>query len=122
MVPVGDDQKQHLELARDIANKFNYDYKVDYFPEIKPLIFGSATRVMSLRNGEKKMSKSDESDFSRINLLDNEDTIKSKIKKAKTDSDSIMGLESLDANGEFNKNIIVQKTRGSKFIEYFLCS
>ena len=54
LVPVGDDQKQHLELARDIANKFNYDYKVDYFPEIKPLIFGSATRVMSLRNGEKK--------------------------------------------------------------------
>ena len=109
LVPVGDDQKQHLELARDIANKFNYDYKVDYFPEIKPLIFGSATRVMSLRNGEKKMSKSDESDFSRINLVDDTDTISNKIKKAKTDSDSIMGLESLDSDGEFNKNIIVQR-------------
>ena len=55
LVPVGDDQKQHLELARDIANKFNYDYKVDFFPEIRPLIFGSATRVMSLRNGQKNV-------------------------------------------------------------------
>ena len=121
LVPVGDDQKQHLELARDIANKFNYDYKVDYFPEIKPLIFGSATRVMSLRNGEKKMSKSDESDFSRINLVDDTDTISNKIKKAKTDSDSIMGLESLDSNGEFNKNIIVQRPEAVNLLNIF-CS
>ncbi len=121
LVPVGDDQKQHLELARDIANKFNYDYKVDYFPEIKPLIFGSATRVMSLRNGEKKMSKSDESDFSRINLVDDTDTISNKIKKAKTDSDSIMGLESLDSDGEFNKNIIVQRPEAVNLLNIF-CS
>ena len=86
LVPVGDDQKQHLELARDIANKFNYDYQATFFPEINPIIFGSATRVMSLRNGNKKMSKSDDSDYSRINLLDDEDSIKNKIKKAKTDS------------------------------------
>ena len=121
LVPVGDDQKQHLELARDIANKFNYDYKVDYFPEVKPLIFGSATRVMSLRNGEKKMSKSDESDFSRINLVDDTDTISNKIKKAKTDSDSIMGLESLDSDGEFNKNIIVQRPEAVNLLNIF-CS
>src|SRR6185369_15902663 len=67
-VPVGEDQKQHLELARDIAQKFNNDFGVSYFPLPEPLILGPATRVMSLRDGSKKMSKSDESDYSRINL------------------------------------------------------
>jgi len=86
-VPVGDDQKQHLELARDIAQKFNSDYGVaGYFPLPEPVITGPATRVMSLRDGLKKMSKSEESDNSRINLTDTADTIAQKIKKAKTDS------------------------------------
>ena len=85
-VPVGDDQKQHLELCRDIAQKFNNDFKTDFFPIPEPLIFGEATRVMSLRDGTKKMSKSDTSEYSRIMLSDDSDTIVQKIKKAKTDS------------------------------------
>ena len=85
-VPVGEDQRQHLELARDIAQKFNNDYgAADFFPLPEPVITGPATRVMSLRDGTKKMSKSDESDYSRINLTDDADTIAQKIKKAKTD-------------------------------------
>jgi tryptophanyl-tRNA synthetase len=84
-VPVGEDQKQHLELTRDIAQKFNNDFKTDIFPIPEPLIFGEATRVMSLRDGSKKMSKSDLSDYSRIMLIDNEDQIVQKIRKAKTD-------------------------------------
>ena len=88
-VPVGDDQKQHLELSRDIAQKFNNDFGVEYFPQPEPLIYGNATRVMSLRDGTKKMSKSDTSDFSRILLTDENDSISSKIKKAKSDSELI---------------------------------
>ncbi|MBW8788001.1 MULTISPECIES: tryptophan--tRNA ligase [Rhizobium] len=107
-VPVGEDQKQHLELARDIAMKFNLDYAehisrtgygVDitvgnepvhaYFPMVEPLIGGPAPRVMSLRDGTKKMSKSDPSDLSRINLMDDEDAISKKIRKAKTDPDGL---------------------------------
>jgi tryptophanyl-tRNA synthetase len=85
-VPVGDDQKQHLELARDIAAKFNNDYKADIFPLPEPLILGEATRVMSLKDGTSKMSKSDPSDLSRINMTDDADTIARKIKKAKNRS------------------------------------
>ena len=88
-VPVGDDQKQHLELSRDIAQKFNNDFGVDFFPQPEPLIYGNATRVMSLRDGNKKMSKSDPSDFSRILLTDDDDMISAKIKKAKSDSELI---------------------------------
>jgi len=88
-VPVGDDQKQHLELSRDIAQKFNNDFGVDFFPQPEPLIYGSATRVMSLRDGNKKMSKSDPSDFSRILLTDDDETISAKIRKAKSDSELI---------------------------------
>ena len=85
-VPVGEDQKQHLELARDIAQKFNNDFGVpDFFPLPEPVIMGTATRVMSLRDGSKKMSKTDESDYSRINLTDDADTISQKIRKARTD-------------------------------------
>ena len=87
VVPVGDDQKQHLELANDIAQKFNHDYGVDFFPNIQPMIQGVAARVMSLRDGTKKMSKSDPSDQSRINLTDDADLIADKIKRAKTDPD-----------------------------------
>ena len=85
-VPVGEDQKQHLELTRDIAQKFNNDFKTDLFPIPEPLIFGEATRVMSLRDGTKKMSKSDPSDYSRIMLSDDLDSVVQKIKKAKTDA------------------------------------
>jgi tryptophanyl-tRNA synthetase len=89
MVPVGEDQKQHLELTRDIAIKFNNDYGVDFFPVVEPLIEGAATRVMSLRDGTKKMSKSDPSDQSRINLTDDADMIAAKIRKAKTDPEPL---------------------------------
>ena len=97
-VPVGEDQKQHLELARDIAGKFNLDfgdaireagYNGDFFPQPEPFIIGPATRVMSLRDGSKKMSKSDPSDLSRINLSDDAETIARKIRKAKTDTDGL---------------------------------
>ena len=89
-VPVGDDQKQHLELSRDIAQKFNNDFKCkDFFPLPEPLISKSISRVMSLRDGTKKMSKSEESDYSRINLKDSADEINKKIKKAKSDSEPI---------------------------------
>jgi tryptophanyl-tRNA synthetase len=96
-VPVGDDQRQHLELANDIAQKFNFDYGVSFFPVIEPLIQGVAARVMSLRDGTKKMSKSDPSDQSRINLTDDHDVIALKIRRAKTDPeplpDHVSGLE-----------------------------
>ena len=89
-VPVGEDQKQHLELTRDIAKKFNKDFNCgDYFPIVEPLISKEMSRVMSLRDGKKKMSKSEDSDFSRINLKDNKDLIDKKIKKAKTDTAAI---------------------------------
>ena len=90
-VPVGEDQKQHLELTRDIAQSFNSTYGVDFFPLPEPQIFGSATRVMSLRDGKKKMSKSDESDYSRINMTDGADEIAQKIRKARTDPDPLPG-------------------------------
>jgi tryptophanyl-tRNA synthetase len=106
-VPVGDDQKQHLELCRDIAQKFNNDFAESirehghgdgFFPLTEPIIQGPATRVMSLRDGTKKMSKSDASDYSRINLTDDSDTISQKFRKARTDPDPLpseeAGLES----------------------------
>ena len=97
-VPVGEDQKQHLELTRDIAQKFNNDYAAaiaeagfdgGFFPQPEPLIQGPATRVMSLRDGAKKMSKSDPSDYSRINLTDDADAIAQKVRKAKTDAEPL---------------------------------
>lgn len=88
-VPVGEDQKQHLELTRDVATKFNFDYGVDFFPITEPVIEGAATRVMSFRDGTKKMSKSDPSDASRINMTDDADTIAKKIRKAKTDAEGL---------------------------------
>ncbi|HJO96548.1 MAG: tryptophan--tRNA ligase [Rhodospirillales bacterium] len=88
-VPVGEDQKQHLELTRDIAQKFNNDFGTDLFPLVEPLIFGAATRVMSLRDGTRKMSKSEASDNSRINMTDDADAIATKIRKAKTDPDAL---------------------------------
>jgi len=88
-VPVGEDQKQHLELTRDVATKFNHDFDVDFFPITEPVIEGAATRVMSFRDGTKKMSKSDPSDASRINMTDDADTIAKKIRKAKTDPEAL---------------------------------
>ena len=85
-VPVGEDQKQHLELARDIATKFNTDFGVELFPLPEPLVSKAAPRIMSLRDGSAKMSKSDPSDMSRINLTDSDDLIVQKLKKAKTDA------------------------------------
>ena len=101
-VPVGADQKQHLELSRDIAQKFNKDFKCEgFFPLPEPLIQKNISRVMNLRDGTKKMSKSDESDYSRINLKDNEDKIVKKIKKAKSDSEPIPNdLKSLENKPE----------------------
>ena len=96
-VPVGEDQRQHLELANDIAQKFNHDYGVDFFPPIEALIMGPAARVMSLRDGTKKMSKSDPSEQSRIDLTDDADAIALKIRRAKTDPaplpSEVQGLE-----------------------------
>ena len=101
-VPVGADQKQHLELSRDIAQKFNNDFKCkDFFPLPEPLIPKNISRVMSLRDGTKKMSKSEESDYSRINLKDSAEEINKKIKKAKSDSEQIPDdLKSLEKKPE----------------------
>jgi tryptophanyl-tRNA synthetase len=84
-VPVGEDQKQHLELTRDVAQKFNNDFGADFFPLVEPLILDAAARVMSLRDGTSKMSKSDASDYSRINMTDDAETIDLKVRKARTD-------------------------------------
>jgi tryptophanyl-tRNA synthetase len=109
-VPVGEDQKQHLELTRDVAQKFNNDFSESiaengygdaFFPITEPLIQGPATRVMSLRDGSKKMSKSDPSDYSRINLTDDADTIAQKVRKAKTDPEPLPSeVEGLKARPE----------------------
>jgi len=88
-VPVGEDQKQHLELSRDVAKKFNNDFGIDFFPIVEPIILESAARVMSLRDGKSKMSKSDPSDYSRLNLNDDADTIAKKIRKARTDPEPV---------------------------------
>jgi len=105
-VPVGDDQRQHLELANDIAQKFNHDYCAGFFPAIEPLILGPAARVMSLRDGTKKMSKSDPSDQSRINLNDDPDTIALKIRRAKTDPDPLPGSPEALANRPEARNLV----------------
>ncbi|MGE0224834.1 MAG: tryptophan--tRNA ligase [Acetobacteraceae bacterium] len=105
-VPVGEDQRQHLELANDIAQKFNHDYEVDFFPEIQPLILGTAARVMSLRDGTKKMSKSDPSEQSRINLNDDPDTIALKIRRAKTDPEPLPSEPDGLANRPEARNLV----------------
>lgn len=99
-VPVGDDQKQHLELTRDIAAKFNSDFDREVFPVTEPIIMGTGTRVMSLRDGNKKMSKSDPSDASRITMMDDADAVARKIRKAVSDPSPLPGPEVLDEEGE----------------------
>jgi tryptophanyl-tRNA synthetase len=132
-VPVGEDQRQHLELSRDIAQKFNSDYELpDFFPLPEPVIMGAGTRVMSLRDGTKKMSKSDESDYSRINLTDDADTIAQKIRKARTDPnplpDSEEGFEGRPeaenlvniyaALSDTSRADVLQKFGGHQFSEF----
>jgi tryptophanyl-tRNA synthetase len=107
-VPVGEDQKQHLELARDVASTFNHRYGVEHFPLPEPQILGEATRVMSLRNGAEKMSKSAESDMSRINLTDRAEVIADKIKRAKTDPEPLPDtLEALKARPEADNLVTI---------------
>ena len=105
-VPVGEDQKQHLELSRNISQAFNRFYDKDFFPIPEPIIMGAGTRVMSLKDGKKKMSKSDPSEFSRINLTDIPEDVIKKIQKARTDSDPFpKDLDNLDSRPEI-KNLI----------------
>ena len=105
-VPVGDDQRQHLELSRDIAQSFNSQFGVEFFPLPEAVIMGAATRVMNLRDGSSKMSKSDPSDYTRINLVDPPDLIAQKIKKARTDPEPLPGaFEALEARPEA-KNLV----------------
>jgi len=118
-VPVGEDQKQHLELTRDIAQKFNSDYGRDFFPIVEPLIQGGATRVMSLRDGTKKMSKSDPSDASRITMTDGADAIAKKIRKATTDSEVLPGPDILDAAGQVPEELRRSRPEAFNLIEIF---
>ncbi|KPP84201.1 MAG: tryptophanyl-tRNA synthetase TrpS [Rhodobacteraceae bacterium HLUCCA08] len=105
-VPVGEDQKQHVELTRDIAAKFNHDYKVDFFPLTEPVIEGPGMRVMNLRDGSKKMSKSGDSDMERINMLDDADTIAKKFRKARTDPEPLPEAPADLADRPEAKNLI----------------
>jgi tryptophanyl-tRNA synthetase len=118
-VPVGDDQRQHLELARDIAQKFNNDFNIDYFPITEPVIMGAATRVMSLRDGKNKMSKSDVSDYSRLNLTDSIDDISNKIRKAKTDPLPLPDLDALDDKENFKEEIINSRAEAVNLLNIY---
>ena len=132
-VPVGDDQKQHLELTRDIAQKFNRDYECDgFFPIPEPIIDKNISRIMSLKNGEQKMSKSDPSDYSRISLTDSADQIEKKIKKAKTadtpmpdnneDVSKLLEVNNLlnifSGFSEIDKSELIEKYKGKNFSNF----
>ncbi len=120
-VPVGDDQKQHLELTRDIATKFNHDFGQDFFPITEPVIGGPAARVMSLRDGSKKMSKSDPSNLSRINMADDADTIAQKIRKAKTDPEALPSEEAgLEGRAEARNLVAIYAALADESIETVL--
>ena len=120
-VPVGDDQKQHLELTRDIAIKFNHDFGVDFFPITEPVIGGPAARVMSLRDGSKKMSKSDPSDLSRINMSDDTDTIAQKFRKAKTDPDALPSeADGLEGRPEARNLVGIYAALGDETVDQVL--
>ncbi|SDC50357.1 tryptophan--tRNA ligase [Ruegeria marina] len=120
-VPVGEDQKQHLELTRDIAIKFNNDFGVDFFPVTEPVIEGAATRVMSLRDGTKKMSKSDPSDMSRINMTDDADAIAQKIRKAKTDPDALPSeIEGLEGRPDARNLVNIYAALADQSVEQVL--
>jgi len=120
-VPVGDDQKQHLELTRDIATKFNHDFGQHFFPITEPVIGGPAARVMSLRDGSKKMSKSDPSDLSRINMADDADTIAQKIRKAKTDPEALPSEEAgLEGRAEARNLVAIYAALADESVEKVL--
>ena len=120
-VPVGEDQKQHIELTRDIAIKFNSDFGVEFFPVTEPVIEGVATRVMSLRDGTKKMSKSDPSDMSRINMTDDADTIAKKIRKARTDPDALPSEEAgLEGRAEARNLVAIYAALAGSDVETVL--
>ena len=120
-VPVGDDQKQHLELTRDIATKFNHDFGQDFFPIAEPVIGGPAARVMNLRDGSKKMSKSDPSDLSRINMADDADTIAQKIRKAKTDPQALPSEEvGLEGRAEARNLVAIYAALADESVEKVL--
>jgi tryptophanyl-tRNA synthetase len=120
-VPVGEDQKQHLELARDIAQKFNGDFGKAVFPLPEPVIRGPGTRVMSLRDGQKKMSKSDESDYSRINMTDDRDAIALKFQKAKTDPQALpTAAADLDGRPEAANLVNIYAALTDKTIDHVL--
>ena len=117
-VPIGEDQKQHLELARDIAATFNTRYGVEFFPQPEPLILGEATRVMSLRDGTQKMSKSAESDMTRINLTDDADMIAQKIKKAKTDPEALpSNIAGFEGRAEARNLVTIYAALSGKSVE-----
>ena len=120
-VPVGDDQKQHLELSREIASTFNTRYDTEFFIQPEPVITGTGTRVMSLRDGTQKMSKSADSDMSRINLTDDADLIAKKIKKAKTDQDPIPDtVDGLENRPEVKNLITITAALSEQTIEQIL--
>jgi tryptophanyl-tRNA synthetase len=120
-VPVGDDQKQHLELARDVAQKFNLDYGVELFPLPEPIIPPEAARIMSLRDGTAKMSKSDPSDQSRINLTDDADAIANKIKRAKTDPEPLPSEpKGLEGRPEARNLVAIYATLADESVETVL--
>ncbi|MCY4097909.1 MAG: tryptophan--tRNA ligase, partial [Rhodospirillales bacterium] len=118
-VPVGDDQRQHLELARDIAQKFNHDYGREFFPIIEPLIHGQATRVMSLRDGRAKMSKSDPSEQSRIGLTDDADTIARKIRRARTDPERLPDEAALADDGGLSPDLVDSRPEAANLLTIF---
>ena len=122
-VPVGEDQKQHIELTRDIAAKFNHDYGVDFFPMTEPVIEGVATRIMSLKDGTRKMSKSDPVDGSRINLTDDADAIARKFRKARTDPDPLPdGVEGLDGRPDARNLVNIYASLSGTSVEAVLSS
>ncbi len=120
-VPVGEDQKQHLELSRDIAQSFNRFYDNNFFPIPEPLILGLASRVMSLKDGKKKMSKSDPSDYSRINITDDSDEIRKKLQKAKTDSLPFPdNKDNLESRPEINNLLNIFSSIAEKDIDFLI--
>ncbi len=118
-VPVGEDQKQHVELMRDIANKFNHDFGTAFFPPPEAMISGGAARVMSLRDASRKMSKSDPSDMSRINMTDDADAIARKIRRARTDPAPLPGPDTVGPDGEVKPEIEAARPEAFNLVRIF---
>ena len=118
-VPVGEDQKQHLELTRDIAQKFNNDFGTEFFPIVEPLIQGTATRIMSLRDGTKKMSSSDPSDAARINMTDDADAVAKKIRRATSDSELLPDPSVVGPDGQFRAEFRQARPEAANLLTIF---